>query len=344
MQPSGGYRPALDGLRAVAIAAVVLFHDVVTWVPGGYIGVDVFFVLSGYLITGILLRETDLRGGVSFRNFYVRRALRLFPALLLLAGLLITAYLLLLDGADRRESVIAALAAVTYTSSPLAAAGYPLGSMLHAWSLSVEEYFYVVWPAVVVLVARARRHRLAIVAGITVAAVAYRLGAALAGWDLERIYYAADTRAEQLLIGSLLAVVLARGTLPVRAWHGVVAAAALLAFAVTPADLTAPLYRYGGSTLVALAAATLVVLVVQRPDGAAARLLSTAPFTWVGKRSYGIYLWNPPIAALVGFALPQQVPALPVVLVLTVVIPALSYRFVEEPFLRMKDRFTTSGR
>ena len=133
------YLRQLDGIRAVAVLSVVLFHTKVPFFANGYIGVDVFFVLSGYLITGILLDEFDRTDRIAFGRFYLRRALRLLPALLFLALALVTAYALLLPPEERRESLLPVLAAVGYATSPLAASGMDLGSMLHAWSLSVES-------------------------------------------------------------------------------------------------------------------------------------------------------------------------------------------------------------
>lgn len=126
--------PAYGGEDA-AVVAVVVFHTITPLFPGGNVGVDIFFVLSGFLITRILVGEIDRSGRISFGGFYLRRALRLLPALFVLALTLTVAYIVLLGGEDRRESLLAVLAAVTYTSSPLIASGHNLGSMTHMWSL-----------------------------------------------------------------------------------------------------------------------------------------------------------------------------------------------------------------
>lgn len=335
-----GYLPPLDGVRALAVVAVVLFHTLTPWFPGGGVGVDVFFVLSGYLITRILVAELDRTGRISFRNFYLRRALRLLPALFALAVLLTAAYLVLLDGDERRESLFAVFAAVAYISSPLMAAGHHLGPLTHTWSLAVEEYFYIVWPLVLLVVTvRARRFRLPIIAAVATLAVIYRLGVSVAGWSVERVYYAPDTRASALLIGCVLALVLARHRVPVRELHALPAALFLVVFVVLPDTLASPFYRYGGFLAVAVASAVLVAIVVQSAQGPTARVLGSAPLVWIGKRSYGIYLWNPPLTAFAGFAFPEWIPVIPVVLALSFLVPALSYRVVERPFLRLKSRF-----
>lgn len=339
-----GYLPPLDGVRALAVVAVVLFHTLVPWFPGGGVGVDVFFVLSGFLITRILVAELDRTGRISFRNFYLRRALRLLPALFALAIPLTVAYLVLLDGEDRRESLFAVFAAVAYISSPVMAAGHHLGPLTHTWSLAVEEYFYMVWPLVLLLVTvRARRFRLPIIAAVAAVAVIYRLGVTLGGWSIERVYYGADTRASTLLIGCVLALVLARYRVPVRERYALPAVAFLALFVVLPDTLTTPFYRYGGFLAVAVASTVLIAILVQSPQGPTARVLGARPLVWIGKRSYGIYLWNPPLSALADFALPQWIPVIPVVLVLSFLVPALSYRMVEMPFLRLKTRFPTKA-
>jgi len=350
--PSQGYLPQLDGLRAVAVLFVILFHTQSSWFPGGYIGVDLFFVLSGFLITGILVSEYDRTGRVALGAFYARRALRLLPALLFLALVLCVAYLVLVGPEQRERSIGAVLAAIAYATSPLAAAGVDLGSMLHAWSLSVEEYFYVVWPILLILLLRwvGRKRAIAAVAAVVAVAIGYRLIAALLGWPLERIYYAADTRAEQLLIGCLLALILVNwADRRPPAWLSVVSAVVLAAFVVTPGEVTAPFYRFGGSTFIAGAAALTIWGLVARSDGIMARSLAVSPMVWVGKRSYGIYLWHAPIAALIVLALPEWVPLLPADLVITLVVAALSFRYIETPFLKLKTHFgarrrSTGGR
>ncbi len=336
-----GYIPQLDGLRAIAVVFVILFHTQPQWFPGGYLGVDIFFVLSGFLITGILLREFDRTGRIAFGRFYVRRALRLLPALLLLAVVLCIAYLVVLSPDEREESILAVLAAVGYATSPLAAGGADMGSMLHAWSLSVEEYFYVLWPLGLIVILRlTRRSRAWIaVAGVTAAAVAYRLIVVFVGWPWERVYYAADTRSEQLLIGCLFAFLVADRRLRAKASLALPALLVLCLLVVVPQPILGPVYVYGGSTVIALIAAVLIASLVVTPARGVARLLSLKPFLWIGKRSYGIYLWHAPAAALIAMSLPEWVPLLPADIVLTFAIAAVSYRFVEQPFLRMKVRF-----
>lgn len=337
-RPAEGYAPCLDGVRAVAVLAIVAFHARSDLLPGAYIGVDLFFVMSGFLITGILLREIERTGRVGLGRFYLRRALRLGPALVVMCAIVGVGFWLL-PVTDREASLVGTAAALTYTSSPLAAAGVDLGWMVHTWSLSVEEYFYLVWPLALVYLARRRRPLLAITL-LTAVAIGYRLVSAhTTGWSLARIAYAPDTRAEQLLIGCLLAVVLREGLLRVRSWHAALAALAFVAFTLLPGEIGAPLYRDGASTLIALASATLIAGLLQHPDQPLSRLAATPVLVWIGRRSYGIYLWNLPIVALVA-ATPLPGPASTAVkLALSFAIPAISFVLVEQPFLRLKDRY-----
>ncbi|NPC99010.1 acyltransferase [Nocardioides sp. zg-DK7169] len=338
VDPAATHVASLDGVRAVAVLAVVAFHAREDLMPSAYIGVDLFFVLSGFLITGILAREVGRTGRVALGRFYLRRALRLFPALLtvcLVAGLV---FWLVPGLAHRDDSLLGIFTALTYTSSPVAASGTVLGWMLHTWSLAVEEYFYLVWPLALVLVARRRRPVVA-VALLTGLAVVWRLLAAYAtDWSPARIYYAPDTRAEQLLIGCLLALLLRAGMIRVGSRATTLAALSFVLFSLLPGELGQPLYLGGGSTLVALAAAVLIAGLVQHPDQPLARLGSTPLLGWIGRRSYGLYLWNLPVVGVV-VASPLPGPLMvPAQVVLTFTLAALSFRLVEQPFLRAKDR------
>ena len=334
----------LDGVRGVAVLAIVAFHAMSDRLPGGYVGVDLFFVLSGFLITRLLVAELAARGRLDLRAFYVRRALRLMPALLLCCAVSAPLFALL-QVSEGPQSLLGTLTAVTYTSSVLAASGADLGWMVHTWSLSVEEYFYVVWPLFLAAFAL-RKHRLTVMAAVVGAAIAYRLWSGMGtDWTLERIAYAPDTRAEQLLVGAFVAVWVSDRTL--RVPTGVIAAAVLAfaGFAVLPARFGEPFYFHlGGSTVVAVAAAVVVAGLADGRSAPLHHLAAWRPLVWVGERSYGIYLWNLPIVAIVA-ATPVPDPAqMPVKLVLTFLVPTLSYRFVERPCLRLKDRYAAGER
>lgn len=335
-----GYLPQLDGLRALAVIGVAVFHARSQWFPGGFIGVDIFFVLSGFLITRIALSELRKTGRLSLKRFYVRRALRLFPALFFACFVLALLYWAIPVLPQSPETLVGILGAVTYSSTWLVAFGIAdLGAMLPTWSLAVEEHFYLVWPVLLILAFRTGRWMRASIVGITVLAIAYRLAAYFVfEWEVARIHYAPDTRAEQLLIGCALAVVLpgiSRKIPSVAAW---IAGSVLFLYMIFSAMIPVDLYHAGGSTVVGLLTAVIVAHLVTTEHGLLSRLLATPSMVWIGQRSYGIYLWNLPLIALFSFLGPGVVAVL-VKIAICFIVPALSFAFVEKPFLRMKDRF-----
>jgi peptidoglycan/LPS O-acetylase OafA/YrhL len=343
-----GYQPALDGLRAVAVTVVVLFHIGFNRLRGGNIGVDVFFVLSGFLITTLLLRERRRTAGVDLRGFWARRARRLLPSLFVVAAL-VTVLFVVDAGATGRLATLAGVgSAVLYLSSLVAAFDWwSMGWMGHTWSLSVEEIFYAVFPLVVVLGLRRLGARWLYV--LAAGAVAYYLVAAdVWHWSGDHLYAGPDIRAEQLLIGCALAVALDRAgrrAWPVP-WPAMVAAAAFLAGWVFLVSWTSPTYLDGGELLVALAAAVLVWGLMTVPTGWPARLLSAAPLVWVGRRSYTVYLVHYPLIGLLGgtgggqgisvMSTGHRLVILALVAPLTLLYAGVSYRWIEARFSRSR--------
>src|ERR687894_1117737 len=214
------YLPGLDGLRALAVIAVLLYHAGISWIPGGFLGVEVFFVLSGYLITALLLAEWRTKGSVDVKAFWLGRARRLLPALYLLLVVTLAYAVVFLPGevAGLREDVIAALGYVTNWylvlghESYFEAVGRP-SLLKHLWSLAVEEQFYLFWPLVfwlgVSFGATRWRTRRVLMAALGGAAISVALMAVLfvPGVDPSRLYYGTDTRAGGLLVGAALALV-----------------------------------------------------------------------------------------------------------------------------------------
>jgi peptidoglycan/LPS O-acetylase OafA/YrhL len=345
---AGGVRrgqPQLDGLRALAVAEVVAFHAQSRLLPSGYIGVDVFLVLSGFLIAGLLAREYERTGTIRLWRFYARRALRLLPALFLVSGVMIVAALAFPGLRDRSATMIGAVAALTYLSSPLAASGGDLGDFLPTWSLSVQEYFYAVWPLAMLLVLRWRRRFALLFVGIaTCVAAAYTLAVpVLLGWSEQRISYGSDTRVVQLLIGVVIALGLARTGARVPTCVAVASAALLVGYLALPLSVSERFYFDGGQIVVALVAGT-VIMHLTSDRSVMTRLLSWAPLVWIGRRSYGIYLWNLPLGALLSLTPLPLVPRAATKLILTVLVPALSYMAVEQPLLRLRRFLDTPTR
>src|SRR5215211_3697054 len=367
------YSPGLDGLRALAVIAVLLYHADLAWIPGGFLGVEVFFVISGYLITALLLAEWRQRGLIDLKGFWMRRARRLLPALYVLLVVSLAFAVVFLPGevARLRGDVLAAFGYVTNWYlifghvSYFEAVGRP-SLLQHLWSLAVEEQFYLLWPPVLALVlaigaSRLRRRRA--LAGAVASAVAMALLYA-PGVDPSRIYYGTDTRSTGLLCGAAVAFLwlpddkyrpsetrhhrlelATRGRFR-RRWGwtapllldvvGFAALGALVWFCLNLGEFRPLLYE-GGFALVALATVVTIMAVVHPYSFMGARVLGSAPLRWIGVRSYGIYLWHWPVFMVTRPDLDVPIEGLPLLalrLSVTVLLADLSYRFVETPIRR----------
>jgi len=337
-----GHRPSLDGLRGVAILLVVAAHAGV--LGGGTLGVDLFFVLSGFLITTLLLEEHASTGAISLRAFYVRRAARLLPAL----WLLLAAYALyasLAGGSLGSAGHVAGATAIGlgYVANFFAAAWSPAQChyLAHLWSLAEEEQFYVLWPLALVVLLRREVRMAAVVRalGVLVVAVAVERWVLLAtGASPFRIGFAPDTNLDALLIGCGAGILWSRGRVAV---PGRVAATALAAaaLAVGVAPLVVSSNRADLISAVCpvfpLACAAVLVHVTDRGSGLAGRALTLRPLRAVGRVSYGIYLWHFPLMHLAG---------VPAGLLLTAVVVPVSHRYLEAPLRRRGREFVRRPR
>lgn len=331
--------PALDGIRAIAAMLVLLHHTRVPGFGGGFIGVDIFFVLSGYLITGILLREAETTGGIAIGRFLLRRALRLFPpfALLLLAVLLIGPHVWPIEGLD-----LAVLIAGLYLTDYVAPIYGGLSILGHTWSLAVEEHFYLLWPfAVLALGGAARERRLRILLAAFAAATLWRL---LNAWAFPDSFWFTgvrfDTRLSGLVLGAGLAV--ARPNLT-RAVADRLGLASLLVLAGTTA--IAAKDAIGAALLqpvIDIAAACLIAALTVE-TGRLSRLLSFGPIAYLGLISYAIYLWHYPISQAVQTFTSDWRIDLAITLPLTLALAALSYAFVEKPIQTWRRKRAAMG-
>jgi peptidoglycan/LPS O-acetylase OafA/YrhL len=351
-----GRLPGLDGLRAIAVTAVVVFHLDPRWLPGGFLGVDVFFVVSGFLITTLLVREHAATGTVDLGAFWSRRARRLLPALAVAVPVAVLLARLtegdLLVGIGRQV-----VGAATFTSNWLEiaagsdyfAAGTPV-LLANLWSLAVEEQFYLLWPlAVLVLLRRVRRPRGRMALALAVAVTSTVLMAVLLDPEHPtRVYYGTDTHVMGLMIGAALAFAWTgpgRAGTRSAAWARhrrtvLAGSAAVLALLFVTVDETSPITFRGGILLASLATAGLLLALVDRP-GRTRALLELPAVRWVGSRSYGIYVWHWPVVLVVGQDMPVQPGSTTYLLtrawclVVTLVLADLSYRFVETPVRRL---------
>ncbi|MCX2928416.1 acyltransferase family protein [Streptomyces sp. NEAU-W12] len=351
----------LDGLRAVAVVLVIVYHVEPDAVPGGAVAVDVFFTLSGFVITRLLVAEYARTGRIGLRSFYRRRWLRLGPALLVVCAvtaLLSVAFPLpLFDGAW----TAAALAAASVVN--LVRAGEPgpysdlTAALGHTWSLGVEEQFYLVWPLLLLVLLRRTGARTVLgwVAVLCVLPVLWRTVL----WDptaAHRIYNGPDTRVDQLLVGALLALVLARLRADdprralVRRWAGrlcwpALALLGLIAWQVPITGVSAwnPVWYTVGFLAAAVLTAGVVAAMELRPRSWPSRLLSASAPAWVGRNlSYGMYLWHYPVIRLLHDLGVEGGRLLPAGFAVTVAAALASYLLVERPLLR-RDRLRGRG-
>jgi len=327
------YRPALDALRALAVIAVLLVHERVSFLKGGGHGVDLFFALSGFLITTLLLRERTRRGAIDVSRFYGRRLLRLGPALALVLVFVLAA------SVAGHEDYVNVVATLTYSANWVSALSHhSLGMLAHTWSLAVEEQFYLIWPCIVIAAARAwgARGVLAAAAGGAVLSLLLRIVLARHGSGVDRLLHGTDTTADQLLWGCALA---AAATL----WPAGVRAAVRIAF--VPAALflalvfvrDLPATQVGwtwGYAAIAVAGAVVVGRLGLADDGLT-RAVAPAKVVWIGTISYGIYLWHYPVEYLMPDALSHgRVVPVVAALVLSIGLAAASYYLVERPLQR----------
>jgi len=334
------YQPSLDGLRAIAIAAVVLYHATdFTFPASGQLGVDLFFVLSGFLITSILVDEHRRRAGtVSLASFYRRRALRLLPAMLALLTVLVVFASIM---GDVRETALGAAAGIGYVMNHAIASGYgealPDG-LAHLWSLSAEEQFYLVWPLVLIGFFRGRLGLAAWACATGIVLLQLRALDLLAtGAATPRVEFGVDTRSVSILTGCLLALLLAARVGPApKIPQRLELVAPVLFVALIVVDWKRSLFA-GPLLVAALCAAVLVLQALDRTSPVA-RALSVAPMVFLGRISYGLYLWHLPILAAFGvLGAGLTFVAVPAV-ALSIAAATASYYLVELPFLRRKRR------
>ncbi|MEU4652974.1 acyltransferase family protein [Streptomyces sp. NPDC023723] len=350
-----GFRPDIEGLRALAIGLVLLYHAGADRLAGGYAGVDVFFVISGFLITGLLVRELGRTGRVSLTGFYARRMRRLLPSALTVLAAVVLAAWLLVPPADLRgvflDVVAAALYAVNWRQAAEAvdysALGTAASPVQHFWSLAVEEQFYVVWPLLLIAVAwwcrrrgRDVRPRLALVLAVT-AAVSFWYAVTLTRQAAGAAYFSTGTRYWELAAGGLLALV------PGGWWRRVPRWAAGAAGLAGVAGIGGAALRFGEDTafpgpwalLPVLGAAAVIAAGAVAVDTPAGRLLSLAPVRYVGRVSYSWYLWHWPFLAFTAVWLGEPPLSVALLAVALSWIPAaLTHRYVENRFRHAPER------
>jgi len=328
------------------------FHANLPGARGGFLGVDIFFVLSGFLITTLLVREHEHHGTIRLGRFYMRRTLRLLPALLALVVALhvwSTGFVFPEQVRQLRRETVATL---FYVANWAQIAGYinPLGYFGHAWSLAIEEQFYIVWPlALRAMLGRfSRKTILAILAAAATASALLRTALARDPESFSRAFHGSDTRAEALLIGCFLAICLLSPKVAAAARRSAIPrilgvfATATLALLFTQTSWPSDFVFHGGFTLAALATALVLLDLETSPRGILARVLSWKPLVAIGQISYGLYLWHQPIVmAVAPWSVQASMAEINVLrFVATFAFATLSWFLVERPLLGLKRKWS----
>ena len=347
--------PGVDGLRALAVATVFIFHAGGTWLPGGFLGVDFFLVISGYLITSLLVAEQRSGGRIDLWRFWLRRVRRLIPALLLaIAGTLVAMLILHWEEVPRlKGATLSAFAYVTnwyfiFADVPYVEKFGRPNVFTHLWSLAVEEQFYLFWPLVLAVILIVLKLRPWAIGVLAVAGAAFSTAWA---WHLYdpyalpwRIYYGTDTRAVGLFVGIVGAILLPPSRLrPIASaagrWGmeiiGLAALAGVLWCMFSIDEFENRLYQ-GGMLMLAIPAIVLII-VSAHPQTLLGKFWGLPALVWIGARSYGMYLWHWPVLMLTRPGDDVSISGAPLVaiqIMLVVGISALSYRFVEQPIRR----------
>ena len=349
------HSPALDGVRGCAVVAVLGFH--LGFLSGGYDGVTVFFALSGFLISVLLLQERDEFGSVDFRAFYIRRALRLLPALVAVLAV-DTAFVLATRSGYDRKAGLAAIAFTLFYSANWATVArvLPFRELSHTWSLAIEEQFYLIWPWLLIALVRRnwRKRTLAlIVAGAAIFFSFERCWLIYAGAPEHRVYYGLDTRADALLFGAAAAFAFKYGSFGVfgRRILGslAVAAAALLGLhlfgGIVASVHSSSLSSIASYSAVGMLSAVLILGLAAAPEHfhLLSIVLAWRPIRYLGKISYGLYLWHYVLFGIMDYW--QILVRNPLArFVIAVLVSAASYQALEKPWLRVKDRFSYRAR
>lgn len=330
------YLPHVDGLRAIAIVAVVLYHAD-GWLPGGFVGVDIFFVISGYLITGIICRELA-EGNFSFSGFWVRRIKRIIPAMSVMVFLVGLAGWLLSLPHDYREigqSIIAQALSLAnvyfFRESGYFSAGTETMPLLHTWSLSVEEQFYVILPLVCFLIYRIRRQML-VWALVVILITSLLISAYQVRYSPDAAFYLLPARAWELVLGSMGAIIARRIQFNL-------VVSQVLSFVGLALVFTSIVFYKKDMRFPGLAAfppclgALMLILADQNYTTCVGRFISLKPFVWVGLISYSLYLWHWPLFAFLNYHAvnPTSVQVVAVI-VFSLILSYLSWRFIETPF------------
>jgi peptidoglycan/LPS O-acetylase OafA/YrhL len=352
-----GHRPALDGIRGLGMLLVIIFHSMtylVDWygpygesvLPGAPVAVDVFFALSGFLITSLLLEERRRSGDVSMRNFYIRRGLRLLPVFYVVLALFCV-YVAVSDDVGFRTYASSVLKMLTYSSNFFIADDRFLTQWFgQTWSLAIEEQFYIVWPVILVALMAFFRRRPLVIVGLLLTAVLAVVAWRLVLWDQKQLwsdlYYRSDTRIDQPLAGAMLAVMMHFGIVSnrPRPWIGALGLAGWGWITLISSPFQNDYYQVHAPAM--LAVSLMVILGVLHAQGPAYHVLAFRPLRWMGRISYTLYIVHVAIYFAVSKHMDGQgdnIQRVVVANVLAFAATVVLHHLVEAPALRLKDRW-----
>ena len=336
-----GYRPVLDGIRGFAVLAVLACHLSLPYAASGALGVDIFFTLSGFLITSILSEEWCKFGKIRPDFFYIRRILRLYPALFLMVGCVSLI-------SPAKTYIISSL---TYSTNWIMALNLaPLNLELgHTWTLAIEEQYYLLWPPILILILRTLQPRKAVIIPVLLAMLSVLVRVTL--WtqygDFWRINAGLDAHADGLLLGSALGLIYTFDLFPssqrVKIFSVLIFTflCGILMYTTVIQIVSQEFLANIGVPLVEITILLLIILTVIQPVSTLVNLFEFKPLVWVGTISYGLYLWQVPVLVLFdieNLGIPVSL-SIPIKVVLIFAVTILSYRYIERPILRFKSRF-----
>lgn len=351
-----GYVPGLDGLRGISILVVMIYHANFNLLSGGFIGVEIFFGLSGFLITALLIQEFDNAGRIKLKAFYLRRVLRLFPALLALLIVYCLTIFYLVGFRGSKPFLVDAFIALFYMSNWARALNiHPPYLLGHTWSLSIEEQFYALWPPLLVLLLWKIRSRWAIAwiaFSIAVSAWALRCYLGATGSTALRLSNGLDTKADALMVGCALGIIVASNLIQESA-RGILSRILRMASPVSVGILAgickiafwyAPIMFYWLYFIIEILTAIIILDCIINKDSMINRILSLKGLVWVGTISYGLYLWHYPVFAVMKQFRFDWVRVITLGSAITFAATTLSFYLLEKPFLRLKKKFEMQSR
>ena len=349
-----GYVPELDGIRGFAILAVLLYHANIPIFKGGFIGVDIFFVLSGFLITSLLIKEYDKDNHINLKNFYLRRVLRLIPALVLLLFVFSTLSLIFLNIKTAMSNVFESIIVLLYSANWARAFQFHAPGFLgHMWSLSIEEQFYILWPLTLRYLLRhikSRRKIFIIVLSLIIVSWGVRVLLAESGASIERLYNGLDTRADSLLTGCALGLALSSNLIVPKIQNilSVILkfltpfSALVLLSIVFLGNINSMLYYDWLLLVIEILTTILILNIFFSKNSLLRKIFSNKILVWIGSISYGLYLWHYPVfMTMFKYFDSDSATVLLLGSLISFIIAALSFYFWERPFLKLKNKLTS---